>query len=111
MHFSPEALNVLGPLIVLGPLFAAVFAGLLQRYIGDRVAMIVTTASIGLSLVLSWPIFADFVWGEGTTQVVAEALTELLQAEAPERHARWGAATLLGDFGARLHNRRGSDGL
>ncbi len=70
MHFSPEALNVIGPLIVLGPLFAAAFAGLLQRYIGDRVAMIVTTASIGLSLALSWPIFADFVWGEGTTQVV-----------------------------------------
>jgi NADH-quinone oxidoreductase subunit L len=59
VQFSPEAL------IVLAPLFAAAFAGLLQRFIGDRVAMIITTASVGLSLALSLPIFADFVLGEG----------------------------------------------
>ena len=64
MSFSPEVL------IVLGPLIAAAFAGLLQRYIGDRVAMAVTTASVGLSLALSLPIFADFVWGEGHERVV-----------------------------------------
>ena len=64
MQFSPEVL------IVLGPLFAAAFAGLLQRYIGDKIAMAVTTASIGLSLVLSWPIFIDFVWGEGHERVI-----------------------------------------
>ncbi len=64
MQFSPEVL------IVLGPLIAAAFAGLLQRYIGDRVAMIVTTASIGLSLVLSWPIFLDFVYGEGHEKLI-----------------------------------------
>ena len=64
MQFSPEVL------IVLGPLIAAAFAGLLQRYIGDRIAMIVTTASIGLSLVLSWPIFIDFVWGEGHERLI-----------------------------------------
>ncbi|MBK8542093.1 MAG: NADH-quinone oxidoreductase subunit L [Caulobacteraceae bacterium] len=50
-------------LIVLGPLVAAAFAGLLQRYIGDRVAMI-------LSLVLSWPIFLDFVYGEGHEKLI-----------------------------------------
>ncbi|MCW0206945.1 MAG: NADH-quinone oxidoreductase subunit L [Achromobacter sp.] len=64
MQFSPEVL------IVLGPLFAAAFAGLLQRYIGDKVAMALTTGSIGLSLVLSWPIFIDFVWGDGHERVI-----------------------------------------
>ena len=55
---------------MLGPLFAAAFAGLFQRYIGDRIAMAVTTVSVGLSLALSLPIFADFVWGEGHERVV-----------------------------------------
>ena len=64
MSFSPEAL------IVLAPLIAAAFAGLLQRYIGDKVAMALTTASVGLSLALSLPIFADFVWGEGHARVI-----------------------------------------
>jgi NADH-quinone oxidoreductase subunit L len=64
VQFSPEAL------IVLAPLFAAAFAGLMQRYIGDRVAMALTTGSVGLSLALSLPIFADFVWGEGQGRVV-----------------------------------------
>ncbi|WP_395647296.1 NADH-quinone oxidoreductase subunit L [Terricaulis sp.] len=64
MQFSPEVL------IVLGPLFAAAFAGLLQRYIGDRIAQIVTTGSVGLSLLLSWPIFIGFVWGEATPHVI-----------------------------------------
>ncbi|MEZ5994494.1 MAG: NADH-quinone oxidoreductase subunit L [Hyphomonadaceae bacterium] len=59
MELSTEAL------IVIGPLMAAAFAGLLQRYVGDRLAMIVTTGAVGLSLALSWPIFIDFVWGEG----------------------------------------------
>jgi len=63
VQFSPEVL------IVVGPLIAAAFAGLLQRYIGDRAAMALTTASVGLSLVLSWPIFIDFVWGEGHERV------------------------------------------
>jgi len=62
--FSPEVL------IVLGPLVAAAIAGLLQRYIGDKIAMAVTTASVGLSLALSLPIFADFVWGEGHERVI-----------------------------------------
>jgi len=64
VQFSPEVL------IVLGPLFAAAFAGLLQRYIGDKVAMGVTTASIGISLILSWPIFLGFVWGDEQARVI-----------------------------------------
>jgi NADH-quinone oxidoreductase subunit L len=64
VQFSPEVL------IVVGPLIAAAFAGLLQRYIGDKVAMALTTASVGLSLILSWPIFASFVWGEGHERVI-----------------------------------------
>ncbi len=64
MQFSPEVL------IVLAPLFAAAFAGLFQRFIGDRAAMAVTTASVGLSLALSLPIFADFVWGEGHERTI-----------------------------------------
>ncbi|GAM99416.1 NADH-ubiquinone oxidoreductase chain L [alpha proteobacterium U9-1i] len=64
MAFSTEAL------LVLAPFFAAAFAGLLQRYIGDRVAMAITTGSVGLSLALSWPIFIDYVWGDATPFVV-----------------------------------------
>ena len=64
MDFSTEAL------IVLAPLFAAAFAGLLQRYIGDKLAMGVTTASVGLSLALSWPIFIGFVFGDETERVI-----------------------------------------
>jgi NADH-quinone oxidoreductase subunit L len=64
VQFSPEVL------IVLGPLFAAAFAGLLQRYIGDKIAMAVTTGSIGLSLILSWPIFIGFVWGDEHARVI-----------------------------------------
>jgi len=64
VQFSPEVL------IVVGPLLAAAFAGLLQRYIGDRVAMAITTASVGLSLALSIPIFADFVWGDAQPRLI-----------------------------------------
>ncbi|MGD9965503.1 MAG: NADH-quinone oxidoreductase subunit L [Hyphomonadaceae bacterium] len=64
MQFSPEAL------IVLAPLFAAAIAGLLQRYLGEKLSMTLTTASVGLSLALSLPIFADFVWGEGHARVI-----------------------------------------
>ncbi|MFT3726689.1 MAG: NADH-quinone oxidoreductase subunit L [Terricaulis sp.] len=63
MQFSPEVL------IVLGPLAAAAFAGLLQRYIGDRIAQIITTLSIGVSLALSWPIFISYVWGDAVPHV------------------------------------------
>jgi NADH-quinone oxidoreductase subunit L len=56
--------------LVLAPFFAAAFAGLLQRFIGDRIAMAVTTLSVGFSLALSWPIFIDYVWGDATPYVV-----------------------------------------
>jgi NADH-quinone oxidoreductase subunit L len=64
VQFSPEAL------IVLAPLIAAAIAGLFQRFLGDRVAMTLTTASVGLSLALSLPIFASFVWGDGHARVI-----------------------------------------
>ncbi len=50
-------------LIVLGPLFAAAIAGLLQKQIGDTLAMAVTTLSVGLSLALSLYLFSNFTWG------------------------------------------------
>jgi NADH-quinone oxidoreductase subunit L len=56
--------------MVLGPLLAAALGGLLQRYRGDKVATAVTTGAVGLSLALSLPIFADFVWGEGHERLV-----------------------------------------
>ena len=65
MHFSPEVL------IVLGPLFAAAIAGLLQRYIGEKVAMAITTGAVGLSLALSWPIFIGFVWAPSWPLAIA----------------------------------------
>ncbi|MGE0595178.1 MAG: NADH-quinone oxidoreductase subunit L, partial [Hyphomonadaceae bacterium] len=64
MAFSYEAL------LVLAPLFAAAFAGLLQKQIGDRAAMGVTTASVGLALALSIYTFADYTWGGGATRVI-----------------------------------------
>jgi NADH-quinone oxidoreductase subunit L len=56
MTFSYE------PIIVLAPLFASAVAGLLQRQIGDRTAMIVTTGSVGVALALSLFIFAQHTW-------------------------------------------------
>lgn len=39
--------------IVLAPGIAAAVAGLLQRFIGDRIAMVITTATVGLAGILS----------------------------------------------------------
>jgi NADH-quinone oxidoreductase subunit L len=64
VQFSPEAL------IVLAPLIAAAIAGIFQRYLGEKLSMALTTASVGLSLALSLPIFADFVWGEGHERTI-----------------------------------------
>ncbi|MES1157154.1 MAG: NADH-quinone oxidoreductase subunit L [Alphaproteobacteria bacterium] len=50
-------------LIVLGPLIAAAVAGLLQKFLGDKIAMAITTALVGLSLALSYYLFANFTWG------------------------------------------------
>src|SRR5690554_4613933 len=51
------------PIILLAPLFAAAVAGLLQKQIGDRAAMTVTTGSVGVALGLSLYIFAQHTWG------------------------------------------------
>ncbi|MEJ0024333.1 MAG: NADH-quinone oxidoreductase subunit L [Alphaproteobacteria bacterium] len=56
-------------IIVLGPLLAAAFAGLLQKQIGDRVAMGVTTGSVVLAAVLSVVNFVQFVWGHAPEHV------------------------------------------
>jgi NADH-quinone oxidoreductase subunit L len=62
--FSYEAL------IVLAPLLAAAFAGVFQRYLGDKLAMGVTTASVGLALALSLYTFAEFTWGGAPERVI-----------------------------------------
>ena len=49
--------------IVLGPGLAALIAGLFQRYIGDRGAMVVTTATVGLAGLLS--LYQLFVYASG----------------------------------------------
>ena len=56
-------------IIVLGPLVAAAFAGLLQKQIGDRVAMAVTTGAVCLAAVLSVVNFFQFVWGNAPEHV------------------------------------------
>ncbi|MBU6371698.1 MAG: NADH-quinone oxidoreductase subunit L [Alphaproteobacteria bacterium] len=56
--------------LVLAPLAAAAIAGLLQRYIGDKVAMSLTTAAVGLAAALSIYIFADLHWLGGEARTI-----------------------------------------
>ena len=49
--------------IVLGPGLAALIAGLFQRFIGDRGAMVVTTGTVGLAGILS--LYQLFVYASG----------------------------------------------
>jgi NADH-quinone oxidoreductase subunit L len=65
------ALMPFEPIVVLAPLLGALIAGLFQRYLGDRLAMAVTTASVGVALALSLFIFADFTWFGGDARVIA----------------------------------------
>ena len=51
------------PVIVFGPLFAAMVAGLFGRRIGDIPSQVVTTGFLILSCLLSWTIFAQWTWG------------------------------------------------
>lgn len=51
------------PVIVFGPLFAAMVAGLFGRRIGDIPSQIVTTGFLILSCLLSWTIFVQWTWG------------------------------------------------
>ncbi len=57
-------------LIVLLPLFASAIAGLLQKQIGDRAAMALTTGSVGVALALSIYTFITFVWGGAPERVI-----------------------------------------
>jgi NADH-quinone oxidoreductase subunit L len=60
---------MLETLLVLAPFAAAAIAGIFQRFIGDKAAMSLTTASVGLAAALSVYIFADlhFLGGEART--------------------------------------------
>jgi NADH-quinone oxidoreductase subunit L len=58
------------PIIVLGPLVAALIAGLLQKQIGDKVAMAITTGALCLSAVLSIYTFADFFFAHAPERVI-----------------------------------------
>lgn len=49
-------------LLVLGPLIAAAIAGLLQKQLGDKLAMALTILMLGVSFALAWYTFIDFTW-------------------------------------------------
>ncbi len=57
-------------LIVFLPLVAALIAGLGGRWIGLTVSKAVTTGALFASAFLSWPIFLEFVSGQGTEMVI-----------------------------------------
>jgi NADH-quinone oxidoreductase subunit L len=54
--------------LVLAPLFGAFIAGVLQRFLGDRVSMALTTGLVGLSAALSVMVLADLTWFGGETR-------------------------------------------
>ncbi len=51
------------PIIVFGPMLAAIVAGLFGRRIGNIASQSVTTGALILSCVLSWMVFAQWTWG------------------------------------------------
>ena len=51
------------PIIVFGPMLAAIVAGLFGRRIGNIASQSVTTGALILSCVLSWTVFAQWTWG------------------------------------------------
>jgi NADH-quinone oxidoreductase subunit L len=57
-------------ILVLAPLIGAFIAGVFQKALGDRVAMGLTTALVGLSAALSVFVFADLVWGGGVARTI-----------------------------------------
>ena len=57
-------------LIVFLPLIAAIVAGLGGRWIGNTAAKVITTGALFVGAFLSWPIFLEFVAGDGTEMVV-----------------------------------------
>ena len=50
-------------IILFGPIFGAMIAGLFGRRIGDTASMAVTTGFLFLSAVLSWTVFSQWTWG------------------------------------------------
>ena len=56
--------------IVFLPLIAAIIAGLGGRLIGQTAAKVITTGSLMIGAVLSWPIFLSYVAGSGEPMVV-----------------------------------------
>ncbi len=57
-------------IIVFGPLLASIIAGLGNRAIGNVPAKAITTASLFLSCLLSWPIFLSYLSGNAAETVV-----------------------------------------
>jgi NADH-quinone oxidoreductase subunit L len=57
-------------LIVFLPLVAAIIAGLGGRIIGKVPAKAITTGALFISCALSWPIFLNYVFGQGESTVV-----------------------------------------
>jgi len=56
--------------IVFLPLLAAIAAGLFGRWIGNTAAKAITTASLFVGALLSWPIFLSYIAGSATPVVV-----------------------------------------
>ncbi|NUR10582.1 MAG: NADH-quinone oxidoreductase subunit L, partial [Bradyrhizobium sp.] len=57
-------------LIVFLPLLAAIVAGLFGRWIGKTAAKVVTTGSLFIGALLSWPIFLHYIGGSAGPVVV-----------------------------------------
>jgi NADH-quinone oxidoreductase subunit L len=57
-------------LIVFLPLLAAIIAGLFGRWIGSWAAKVLTTGSLFVGALLSWPIFFAYIGGGAEAQVV-----------------------------------------
>jgi len=56
--------------IVFLPLLAAIVAGLFGRWIGKTAAKVVTTGSLFIGALLSWPIFFQYIGGSAGSVVV-----------------------------------------
>ena len=57
-------------LIVFLPIVAALIAGLGGRWIGKTAAKVVTTGSLFVGAILSWPIFFQYIAGDARPVVV-----------------------------------------
>ncbi|MDJ0921132.1 MAG: NADH-quinone oxidoreductase subunit L [Henriciella sp.] len=85
--------------MVLGPGVAALIAGLLQKFIGDRGAMVVTTATVGLVGILAIYQLFSFTFGgpdavhaagtEGATGAAAHVITLMPWIHVGDFHANW----------------------